>query len=467
MPIDHPRSSGQHGRRPDPCAASPSLPRSCSLRGGRSAGTDPRRDHRRRPGRQRGPPARGRPGRGPGQGHRQEAGGRAAPAGRPALAAADLGGLRRRRQDRPGQAGAGRRPQGGPAQGHPPQGPQRGRGHRGRPLLRARRHRPARHPAGGRRRPAQGDHRPGGQHPHPAVHQEGRDRRLAHPRPQAPRGHVRRRAGGALDQERDPAGLPQPGVLRGRGLRDRHRRPALLRRQVAAQADPGRGGRPGRHHPGPQPPQADPRQGQQAAAHGGARPDAGTGLRQRRVGSKGQEGEAQGQAVHGIDPAAVLRRVHHPAAAPRPGLRQGAGQGEHREAQADGVPGRPEDLHHPRAQAAGPGQGGRRQPAVAAVRPQRQPHRGRGQRRPQHRAHPGPLRWPGELQALPGRPGHRAGRQRLPARLLVQGLLPGRRPGEGHLGREGVQLAGQDHHPRPPLLHRLQHALVAGQRRRR
>ena len=47
------------------------------------------------------------------------------------------------------------------------------------------------------------------------------------------------------------------------------------------------------------------------------------------------------------DQAALLRRVHQAAAAARPGLRQGAWQGGHRAAQADGVPGRPEDLHHP------------------------------------------------------------------------------------------------------------------------
>ena len=127
---------------------------------------------------------------------------------------------------------------------------------RGRPLLRPRRPRPARHRPGGGRRPGQRPHPPGRQRPHPAVRQERGHRRPPQPAPQAGRGDGRHRAAAAPEQGPDPGRLPQPGLLRRRGLWDRRRRPALLLPASRA-PDPGPGGRPGRHHRQPRAVPAD------------------------------------------------------------------------------------------------------------------------------------------------------------------------------------------------------------------
>ena len=298
MPIDHPISSDQHGRRPDPCAASPSLPRSCSLRGGRSAGADRRPDHRRRPGRERRPAPPGGPGRRPGQGHRQQAGRRAAAPGGPARPGPAVGHLRRRRQDGPGHHLAGREPPGGRPSRTSPSGSATPSS-RSRTTASSSTTVSTSGASPGRPSPtcARAD-RPGRQHPHPAAGQADHHRQLADPRPQAARGHVRGRAGAALQQERDPPVLPEPGLLRRGRLRHRHRGPALLRQQVDQVRDPGGGGVAGGDHRRPRALQADRQEGQRGPAQPGPGPDAGARLRLRQGGGQGQEGEAQGQAVH-------------------------------------------------------------------------------------------------------------------------------------------------------------------------
>ncbi len=62
----------------------------------------------------------------------------------------------------------------------------------------------------------------------------------------------RGRAGEELQQAADPHPLPEPGEPRPRQLRRRGGL-ALLLRQARRQADPHRGGNPGRHHPGAEP----------------------------------------------------------------------------------------------------------------------------------------------------------------------------------------------------------------------
>ena len=83
----------------------------------------------------------------------------------------------------------------------------------------------------------------------------------------------------------------------------------------------------------------------------------------------------------------------------------------------------------------------------------RRPGRGAGQRRAQHGPDRGPVRGQ-ELQEVPGRPGHRQGRERLPAGVDDEDVLRRGRPGEGHLARADHGRAGPDHHPRPALLQR-------------
>ena len=131
--------------------------------------------------------------------------------------------------------------------------------HRGQPVLRARR---PRHRGHLPRRPAH--HRRA--HPrrllhHPAVRQKRADRKRHipggtrrsprnHPGTQDPRTALRHRARTADDQRRNPRGLPQHRLLRGRRLRCRVRGPALLQRQ-RQRTQPQPGCHPGRSRPLP------------------------------------------------------------------------------------------------------------------------------------------------------------------------------------------------------------------------
>ena len=127
---------------------------------------------------------------------------------------------------------------------------------RGRPLLRARRRRPARHRPRRGAQPARaaGSWRAAARSP--SSWSRTATCRPADARPQGVRGDARRRAGGGVRQGGDPPGLPQlrlPGARRGgRGPRPRHRGPGLLL-PTRRRAEPGRGGGAGRHDPGAEP----------------------------------------------------------------------------------------------------------------------------------------------------------------------------------------------------------------------
>ena len=114
------------------------------------------------------------------------------------------------------------------------------------PLLRAFRHRPARHRA-----------RPGDQHPgrrrapgrlldHPAACEEPVPHQRAHHRAQGQGGVPGAVAGIAADQERDPEAVSRPRLSRRRRVR-RRRRGAVLLQQVGARREPVRSGDARRH----------------------------------------------------------------------------------------------------------------------------------------------------------------------------------------------------------------------------
>ena len=142
----------------------------------------------------------------------------------------------------------------------------RHRGHRGRPVLPARRHRPPRHRArAGQQQPGRRD--PGRLDADPAVRQADAGRELpGRQRPQVRRGgdqpqrdeRLRPQAAGAEvrrlhreddDQAADPAGLPQHRLLRVRHVRRGIRCAALLQRPREP-AQPAAGGSAGRAGPG-------------------------------------------------------------------------------------------------------------------------------------------------------------------------------------------------------------------------
>ncbi len=190
-------------------------------------------------------------------------------------------------------------------------------------------------------------------------------------------------------QEPDPRVLPEPGLLRRGRLRHRHRRPALLRRTSRSSSCPW----PRRPRwPPPSPPPSGYKPTGQEGQHGPAELVLDRmqelGLRHRQGGGQGQEGEAQGRAVHaapGRQPY-FERYISRPAAErPQPTTRSLARRTP--TAQAQGVPGRPEDPHHPpepkqamAGQGAVQGQmnqfGGDPAGALASVEPEHGPDRG-------------------------------------------------------------------------------------------
>ena len=106
-----------------------------------------------------------------------------------------------------------------------PQHQERGGLDRGRPLLRKRRRRPARHrPRPGQRLPQR--QRPAGRlDDHRAVRQErARSRRQPHGPGEVPRGGARLQTRQALEQGEDPHRVPEHDLLRRGRLRDRGRR---------------------------------------------------------------------------------------------------------------------------------------------------------------------------------------------------------------------------------------------------
>ena len=120
-----------------------------------------------------------------------------------------------------------------------PQHQERGGLDRGLPLLRTQRRRLPGH----RPRPGQGHpqpERPAGRlDDHRAVRQErARSRRQPHGPGEVPRGGARLQARAALDQGQDPHRVPEHDLLRRGRLRDRGRRPHLLRRRPPRLRDP-------------------------------------------------------------------------------------------------------------------------------------------------------------------------------------------------------------------------------------
>ena len=124
--------------------------------------------------------------------------------------------------------------------------------------------------------PAQRRGQPGRQHHHPAAGPQQLPRPQGHlDRPQDQGGRPRRPARGQAVQGRDPAPVPEPGLLRRRVLRGRGGQQGLLPpRRLRGVAGPG--GHAGRGHPGAgelRPPSA-PRAGQAAARLGAGADDA-------------------------------------------------------------------------------------------------------------------------------------------------------------------------------------------------
>jgi hypothetical protein len=223
----------------------------------------------------------------------------------------------------------------------------------------------------------------------------------------------------------DPGRLPEPGVLRRRRLRDRRRGPALLLPAGGA-SQPGPGGRPGRDHRQPDAVPADRRPGRPGPPRPGPGPDGGGRVRQPGPGRGRQTPAAGAPAAPRERPLPLLRRRRDPHPAGRPCPRRRPRPGRVGGPAAGRVRGRPADHHHPTARRPAPGRG-RRRAAAGWCRGGCRP----GQPGPGQRGGGGHGRRP-RLRPLRGQPGHRPGWRRLPARLLVQGLLPGRRPRAGH-----------------------------------
>ena len=370
---------------------------------------------------------------------------------------------------------------------------ERGRGHRGLPVLGARRDRPARHhPRGGERHRAQAG--PGRFHDRAAVREErapargrggeqqpgraGRGRGDAEPQAERAADGGGRRAPAV--QAGHPGRIPERRLLRQFRLRDRGRRRDLLRHQRGeAVGDPG--GHPGRHRGEPERlrPDPAPRDGPRAAQYR-AGPDGPDQQRAHRGAGHGRRGQAARPEIldtrerlpvqfggHGR----LLLPVRGGGLPARPGLRQDAdGPGQaalHR---------RPEDLHH--AEPGGPA--GREQRGELRRARQQQllepgsqrGHRGRGAAG--HRPDPGHRRGPAvrpgqgsDRDQLRGE--HRLRRQyRGPDRFLLQAVhahhraqaglpvrLPDARAGQHHRHRLH-QLPGRPGRPIPGPERRLQ-----------
>ena len=166
----------------------------------------------------------------------------------------------------------------------------RRRGHRGPALLGPSRRGPAGPGAGGAGRPRGRRGGAGRLHHHPAVHQERPPHPRGQPRPQDAGGLPRPGHRADPEQAGDLRALHQHGLLRQRGLRDRGRRPALLRegglRPHPRRVGPARRAHPPAQRPRPLPvPQRGPvpapdRAGQDGRARLAGR---GRGRRRRRV----------------------------------------------------------------------------------------------------------------------------------------------------------------------------------------
>ena len=263
--------------------------------------------------------------------------------------------------------------------------------------------------------------------------EEGRHRR--HLRAQAQGAALRDRAGAEPLQGLDPRALPQHGVLRRRGVRRPGGREALLRRQrPRPQPAPVRAARRSRQEPLRLRPDQVPRPRDRAARRRPG-PD---GRAQRGPAREGGEEQAEGprarrpgrrQRLRELDGAVLLRL--------RPGLPPaGPAAGRHRAgAQEPAQERRPDDQDHDRHDRPA----GRRQRGRGAREPDRRGDRRAGHRAARHRqrARAGAVAADGQpqeagrdLHQLHGAQGVRR-RQRLPARLDVQGVHAGRRARAG------------------------------------